>query len=119
MSAFTQAISDAAHSIVDVLLRDIEIPPLFKRIVRESDEIITRMRVEPSSPLVGRTLKEASLGTVTGMVVLAIKRGDHWVYRPGKSVRLESGDIIIAKGRRDGECRLYELTGHTDDVSGD
>jgi len=30
MSAFTQAISDAAHSIVDVLLRDIEIPPLFK-----------------------------------------------------------------------------------------
>ncbi len=119
MSAFTQAISDAAHSIVDVLLRDIEIPPLFKRIVRESDEIITRMRVGPSSPLVGRTLKEASLGTVTGMVVLAIKRGDHWVYRPGKSVRLESGDIIIAKGRRDGECRLYELTGHTADLSGD
>ncbi|MDI6867223.1 potassium channel family protein [Methanoculleus sp.] len=119
MSAFTQAISDAAHSIVDVLLRDIEIPPLFKKIVRGSDEIITRMRVEPSSPLVGRTLKEASLGTVTGMVVLAIKRGNRWIYRPGKRVRLESGDIIIAKGRRDGECRLYELTGHTAEVSED
>jgi uncharacterized protein with PhoU and TrkA domain len=117
MSSFAQAISDSAHSIADVLLRDIEIPPIFKRIVRESDEIITRMTVTPSSPLVGRTLKEMSLATVTGMVVLAIKHGDRWVYRPGKSVRLQSGDTIIAKGRRDGECRLYELAGHTAEVS--
>ncbi|KLK87779.1 potassium channel protein [Methanoculleus sediminis] len=117
MSSFAQAISDSAHSIVDVLLRDIEIPPIFKKIVRESDEIITRMTVTPSSPLVGRTLKEMSLATVTGMIVLAIKHGDRWVYRPGKSVRLESGDTIIAKGRRDGECRLYELAGHTVEVS--
>jgi uncharacterized protein with PhoU and TrkA domain len=117
MSSFAQAISDSAHSIVDVLLRDIEIPPIFKKIVRESDEIITRMTVTPSSPLVGRTLKEMSLATVTGMVVLAIKHDDRWVYRPGKSVRLESGDSIIAKGRRDGECRLYELAGHAAEVS--
>ncbi|MCC7555756.1 MAG: potassium channel protein [Methanoculleus marisnigri] len=117
MSSFAQAISDSAHSIVDVLLRDIEIPPIFKKIVRESDEIITRMTVTPSSPLVGRTLKEMSLATVTGMIVLATKHGDRWVYRPGKSVRLQSGDIIIAKGRRDGECRLYELAGHAAEVS--
>jgi uncharacterized protein with PhoU and TrkA domain len=117
MTSFAQAISDSAHSIVDVLLRDIEIPPIFKKIVRESDEIITRMIVTPSSPLAGKTLREVSLATVTGMVVLAIKHGDRWVYRPGKSVRLQSGDTIIAKGRRDGECRLYELAGHTAEVS--
>ncbi len=117
MTSFAQAISDSAHSIVDVLLRDIEIPPIFKKIVRESDEIITRMTVTPSSPLAGKTLREMSLATVTGMVVLAIKHGDRWVYRPGKSVRLQSGDTIIAKGRRDGECRLYELAGHTAEVS--
>ncbi|MDD3857448.1 MAG: TrkA C-terminal domain-containing protein, partial [Methanoculleus sp.] len=117
MTSFAQAISDSAHSIVDVLLRDIEIPPIFKKIVRESDEIITRMTVMPSSPLAGKTLREMSLATVTGMVVLAIKHGDRWVYRPGKSVRLQSGDTIIAKGRRDGECRLYELAGHTAEVS--
>ena len=113
LSSFTQAISDSAHAIVDVLLRDIEIPPVFKKIVRESDEIITRIPVADRSPLVGRTLKEMSLATVTGMIVLAVKHGDRWVYRPGKDVRLESGDIIIAKGRRDGECRLYELAGYT------
>lgn len=117
MSSFAEAISNAGRAIVDVLLRDIEVPPVFKKIVRESDEIITRITVGTASPLVGRTLKEATLGTVTGMVVLAIKSRDRWIYRPGKNVCLRSGDIIIAKGRRDGECRLYELAGFTRDQS--
>ncbi len=112
ISSFAEAISNAARAIVDVLLRDIEIPPVFKKIVRESDEIISRITVASSSPLIGKSLKEASLATVTGMVVLAIKHGDRWVYHPGKNIRLENGDVIIAKGRRDGECRLYELAGY-------
>ncbi len=109
MSSFSETISNAAGAIVDVILREIEIPPLFRQIVRESDEIITRVRVGSDSALVGKTLKEASFGTVTGMVVLAIKHEKKWRYRPRKNDRLEEGDTIIAKGRRDGECRLYEL----------
>jgi uncharacterized protein with PhoU and TrkA domain len=117
MSSFSEAISDAAYAIADVLLRDIEIPPLFWKIVRESDEIISRVEVQPDSPLSGKSLKEASLGTVTGMVVLAIKSGDRWTYRPGKSERLRTGDIIYAKGRRDGECRLLQLSGPKEEAS--
>jgi uncharacterized protein with PhoU and TrkA domain len=109
MSSFAETISNAAGAIVDVILRDIEIPPVFKKIVRESDEIITRIDVIESSSLAGKSLKEASLGTVTGMVVLAIKHEKKWKYRPRKDDKLEAGDIIIAKGRRDGECRLYDL----------
>jgi uncharacterized protein with PhoU and TrkA domain len=111
MSSFAERISNAAFAIVDVLRRDIEVPPVFKKIVRESDEIITRIRIEQSSPLVGKSLKEASLGTVTGMVVLAIKSKKRWKYRPGKNDRLQAEDIIIAKGSRDGECRLVDLCG--------
>jgi uncharacterized protein with PhoU and TrkA domain len=111
MSSFAERVSNAAFAIVDVLRREIEIPPVFKKIVRESDEIITRIRIEQSSPLVGKSLKEASLGTVTGMVVLAIKSKKRWKYRPGKNDRLQAEDIIIAKGSRDGECRLVDLCG--------
>jgi len=110
MSSFADNITNAAGLIVDVILRDIEIPPVFKKIVRESDEIITKIQVHEKSSLAGKSLKEASLGTVTGMVVLAIKHKSKWRYRPRKDERLEAGDIIIAKGRRDGECRLYELS---------
>ncbi|MHC1625931.1 MAG: potassium channel family protein [Methanoculleaceae archaeon] len=111
LSSFADSIASAARSIVDVVLRDIEIPALVKKIIRESDEIITRVRVQAGSPLEGKTLKEVMLGTRTGMVVLAIKGGRRWIYRPGKNVRLHAEDVIIAKGRRDGECRLYELAG--------
>ena len=44
------------------------------------------------------------------MVVMAIESGDRWKYRPGKNTVLNAGDVIIAKGRRDGECRLYALS---------
>ncbi len=111
MSSFAERISNAAVAIVDVIRRDIEIPPVFKKIVRESDEIITRIKVDQSSSLAGKSLKEASLGTVTGMVVLAIKSKNRWKYRPGKNDRLQADDIIIAKGSRDGECRLVDLCG--------
>jgi uncharacterized protein with PhoU and TrkA domain len=110
MSSFAENISNAACAIVDVILRDIEVPPVFKKIVRESDEIITRIIVEDTSSLTGKSLMEASLGTVTGMVVLAIKSGTSWKYRPGKYHTLHGGDVIIAKGSRDGECRLYDLS---------
>ncbi|MCC7565953.1 MAG: potassium channel protein [Methanomicrobiaceae archaeon] len=112
MSSFAEAISNAAHAIVDVILRDIEISPIFKKIVRESDEIISRIVIRDSAPLVGKSLKEATIATLTGMVVLAIMSRDRWIYRPGRDVRLRAGDIIIAKGRRDGECRLYEIAGY-------
>ncbi|MCP1661814.1 MAG: potassium channel protein [Methanocalculus sp. MSAO_Arc1] len=110
MGAFADEICSAAFSVVDVIRRDIEIPPIFRKIIRESDEIITHIEVQPASALAGKTLKEASLGSVTGMIVLAIKRGDAWIYRPRKHVKLYDGDTIIAKGRRDGECRLLALS---------
>jgi len=115
LSSFADTISGAARAIVDVVLRDIEIPAIVKKIIRESDEIITHVTVRPDSPLEGKTLKEVTLGTLTGMVVLAIKSGKKWTYRPGKNVRLQADDMIIAKGRRDGECRLYELAGALED----
>ncbi|GAB7016105.1 potassium channel family protein [Methanogenium cariaci] len=110
MSSFADSITNAAGSIIDVILRDIEIPPVFKKIVRESDEIISRIEVQEGSELSGKSLKEASLTTVAGMVVLAVRHKNKWKYRPRKDEILRSGDIIIAKGRRDGECRLYDLS---------
>ncbi|RQD79789.1 MAG: potassium channel protein [Methanocalculus sp. MSAO_Arc2] len=109
MAAFADGICSAAFFVVDVIRRDIEIPPIFQKIIRESDEIITKIEVQEGSDLAGKSLKEASLGAVTGMIILAVKRGDTWIYRPRKHIRLYAGDLIIAKGRRDGECRLLAL----------
>lgn len=111
MSSFAESISDAACSIADVVLREIEVPPIIKRIVRESDEVISWVKIHERSALDKKTLAEAHVGTVTGMVIFALKHQNRWVYRPGRNVVLNAGDLLVARGRRDGEEKLYGLCG--------
>jgi uncharacterized protein with PhoU and TrkA domain len=117
MSSFAESISNAASSIVDVVLREIDVPPILKRIVRESDEIISWVVIHPGSPLDKKSLAESHVGTVTGMVIFAIKHDNRWTYRPARSVTLHAGDLLVARGRRDGEEKLYGLCGaDTDEI---
>jgi uncharacterized protein with PhoU and TrkA domain len=111
MSSFAKSISDAASSIADVVLREIDVPPILKRIVRESDEIISWVIVHPGSSLDGKSLADSHVGTVTGMVIFAIKHGNRWTYRPARNVVLHADDLLVARGRRDGEEKLYNLCG--------
>lgn len=111
MSSFAESISDAACSIADVVLREIDVPPIIKRIVRESDEIITWVAVKKGSALDGKTLAESRVGSKTGMVIFAVKQATRWVYRPGRNYCLHAGDLLVSRGRRDGEEKLYSLCG--------
>lgn len=111
MSSFAESISDAACSIAEVVLRAIEVPPIIKRIVRESDEIISWVTIAPASALDGKSLAESRVGSKTGMVIFALKHENRWVYRPGRNYVLHGGDLLVARGRRDGEEKLYTLCG--------
>ncbi|HJJ43250.1 MAG TPA: potassium channel protein [Methanocorpusculum sp.] len=111
MSSFAESISDAAGSIADVVLREIEVPPIVQRIVRESDEVITWLTIQEGSILDKRSLSESRVGTVTGMVIFAIKHENKWIYRPARTVRLYAGDLLVARGRLDGEEKLFDLCG--------
>ncbi len=109
----SEFISDAAYEIADIVLRDIELHPIFMMAVRESDEVMTRINVSDCSPIVNMTLGELKLETETGMHVMAIKRGSRWIYRPGSRTKIKSDDILIARGSHDGETQLFEMTGCT------
>lgn len=111
MSSFAESISDAACSIADVILREIEVPPIIKRIVRESDEVISWVTVNKGSVLAEKSLAESHVGTVTGMVIFALKHNNKWIYRPGRNTVLHEGDLLVSRGRRDGEEKLYGLCG--------
>lgn len=106
----SEFISDAAYEIADIVLRDIELHPIFMMAVRESDEVMTRINVPDCSPIVNMTLGELKLETETGMHVMAIKRGSRWIYRPGSRTKIKSDDILIARGSHDGETQLFEMT---------
>lgn len=112
-----EQIADAAQEIADVELRDVELHPILKMSVRESDVVFTMVKVESSSVLCGITLGKIKLGSETGMYVRAIRHGNLWLYGPDKKTRIDEGDIIFARGPEDGEKHLIELaTGKSSEI---
>jgi uncharacterized protein with PhoU and TrkA domain len=105
----TEQIADSAKEIAEIVLQKLEIHPIFKEAMKETDEIITIMEVSERSNLDGKTLGEAKVETNTGMHVIAIKRGNRWIANPKASTKIHSGDLLIAKGTRESEVLLRKL----------
>lgn len=64
----------------------------------------------PRSPLAGRTLADAGIPQTTGLVVIAIKKGEDGpqTYNPGPQTVLAEGDIMIVLGQEDQVHKLRE-----------
>lgn len=105
----SEIISDAAYEISDIVLRNIELHPVFVLAVRESDEVITSIDVKKSSEMAGKTLGSLKLETETGMFVLAIRRENRWIFHPGSKTIISGGDSLIAKGMKSGEKLLSKM----------
>lgn len=106
LASSIEVIADSAREIADVVLREIEPHPIFKMSLRESDVIITRIVIGENSMLSEKTLGQIRLASETGMWVIAIRRGDEWIFGPEKGNIIYSGDCIFAKGPEDGETVL-------------
>ncbi len=111
MADSIERFADAALDIADVVLRDIDLHPVIKQSLRESDEHMVRKKIHKSSFLDGKTLEESDMTTEIGMKVIAIRRGSNWAYGPDKETKLKSGDIIFARGPRDSEDLLDRWVG--------
>jgi uncharacterized protein with PhoU and TrkA domain len=109
LATASEAISDAAYDIADVVLRDIELHPIMALAVRESDEVVTKREILPGSAVAEKSLGELKLETETGMHIMAVKRKDRWVYSPGARTVLYAGDILIARGTTSGEELLTRM----------
>ncbi|ATB31353.1 cation:proton antiporter [Melittangium boletus] len=58
----------------------------------------TPVRLEASSPAVGRTLAQLNLRGMTGATVLAIRRGEDKVVVPTADEQLQAGDVLALAG---------------------
>jgi len=105
----TENIADAAKDIAELVLKGIKPHPVFKMVMEESDEIIVRVTISEGSELAGKSLGEILLGTRTGMRIIAIRRGESWIYGPDRNTVLVEGDTLIAKGNEAGAELLRKL----------
>ena len=108
LGVVTEQIADAATEIADIVLRGLEPHPILRQVIEEAEETVTRVRVSKTSPLVGKSLREAQIQEETGMWVLVIRRGKKWL-RPRSETIIKKGDVLIAAGYAEGEEDLEQL----------
>jgi uncharacterized protein with PhoU and TrkA domain len=96
LADINERISDAAYGIADIILRDIEPHPIIRKIMEDTEEELGRVTVRPGSVLIGKTLAQLKLPSKIGTRILAIKRGDRYIYNPGRDDKLNEGDVLIA-----------------------
>lgn len=93
-----EEIANAAASIADVVLRGLGEHPVIQMSIQESEVTIEKATVSDDSIMVGKTFGEIRLGSISGIYVIAIKRGKNFIYGPDKFMRIEAGDVLIARG---------------------
>ncbi len=110
LSYVSEVIADSAREIAETVAQKMEVHPIFRKAMEETDEVISIVEVTKDSKLNGRTLGEARVESNTGMHVIAIKRGSNWITRPSASTKMFAGDLLIAKGTREGRELLNGIT---------
>lgn len=92
--------SIGAARIVDVLLRP-AIVDFVEMAHKGVDLEMDQLTLQAGCPMLGRTLREVSLPSRVGAMVVAIRHPDGTaLYNPGPDVSLGMGDTIVLIGRR-------------------
>ena len=105
----SEAIFDAARAMTRLVEQGEELHPVVAAALSASEEIAVENVVEAGSAADGKTLKELSVETETGMLVLAVQRGRRWIYHPRPRFTLEGGDRVISIGPEEGKAELEAL----------
>jgi uncharacterized protein with PhoU and TrkA domain len=109
LATASEAIFDAARSMTRLVEEGEELHPVVAEAISASEESSAESMVEPGSRADGANLKDLSLETETGMLVLAVQRGRRWIYRPRPRFELKAGDRVISIGPEEGVAGLEEL----------
>ena len=107
----SEMIFDSAREMTRLVEQGEELHPVIAAALVESDEVGHETEVAAGSPADGKSIKELSVETETGMFVLAVQRGRRWTYRPKPRFVFLAGDRVIAIGPPEGGEELDELVG--------
>ena len=107
----SERIADAAQEMTRLAESEDDPHPVIAAALAEADEIVTDAEVHEDSAAQGRSLRELTTETETGMYVLGIQREGRWIYRPRGDRALQVGDRVLATGPEEGVELLRGLTG--------
>jgi uncharacterized protein with PhoU and TrkA domain len=106
-----EKIGDAASDIGRVVGARLGIPDALRPDLRHADEVSGRVKVREDAPATGRTLRDLSFPTETGVWVMAIRSGMDWEFDPGPDDIVSEGDVLLVRGPEEGLNMIRELVG--------
>ena len=106
-----EKVGEAASDIARVIEARLGIPDTLRRDLRHADEMTARVKVRGGAQVIGRSLRDLSLPTETGMWVMAIRSGIEWQFDPGPDDVLSEDDVLLVRGPEEGVALLRELAG--------
>jgi uncharacterized protein with PhoU and TrkA domain len=109
VAAATNKISDAAADIAAIVLKDIRIHPIVRQAFEQVEERLARAIIKPDSILVNKKLGDLELAAKIGVDIIAIRRNKEWMIDPEEKVRLQKGDVLIARGAPHGVDELKDV----------
>ena len=111
LASASESIFDSAREMTRLVELGEELHPVIAAALVESDEVGHQTVIAAGAPADGKTIKELSVETETGMFILAVQRGRRWTYRPKPHFKLQAEDRVIAIGPAEGGEELDDLAG--------
>ena len=111
LSQAAEDIGDQAQAMVWLIEKHEDVHPILGLALGDSDEVVVRVPVRAASEADDRLLSELRFNIEPGFTVLAIRRGEQYVYRPRGSARLVAADELIASGPDEGRELLAQRCG--------
>jgi uncharacterized protein with PhoU and TrkA domain len=102
-----ESISNAAGDII-LMLKD-ETRPILPKILRKADEKLFRIEISSKSKACKKKIGDLKIESETGMRIIAIRRGDYWIYNPQSDTDLMADDRIITRGTDEGYENLSKF----------
>jgi len=100
LASNSDKMSDAATDVAYTVLRGLGIPRIASEAFEEVEERIGRYYLNENSILVGKSPKELALEGKIGVDIIALKRGEEWIFNPSDVV-LASKDLLLVRGDRE------------------
>jgi uncharacterized protein with PhoU and TrkA domain len=106
-----ERIGDAASDVARVVAARLGIPDVLRYDLRHADEMTARVKIRADASAAGRTLRDLSLPTETGMWVMAIRSGIDWRFDPGPEDVVSEHDVLLVRGPEEGVDLVRALAG--------
>jgi len=103
-----ESISNAAGDIISLLSKE-KTGPILPKILKQADEQLFRIKVSDKSKACNQKIDDLKVESETGMRIIAIRRGDLWIYNPQSDTSILADDWLITRGTDEGYSELSKF----------